>query len=123
MVAEDNGSQMVVKWLSKKKYHGDKPYTEYLSNSLTNLFRPCDNIEIELLKSELNINKCSGPDGIPINIFHLIKTIISEPSSKIFNTSILTGQYINKLNLTITIPIFKKGCWFLTIDPSHFYLI
>ena len=72
--------------LSKKKYFGDKPYTEYVSNALPNsfVFRLCDNIEIELLISELNINKCSGPDGIPIKILHLIKSIISEPLSKIF---------------------------------------
>ena len=75
--------------LSKKKYFGAKPYTEYLSNSLPNfVFRQCDNIEIELLISEFNITKCSGPNGIPIKILHLIKSIISEPLRKIFNTSI-----------------------------------
>ena len=44
--------------LSKRKYYGDKPYTEYLSNSLLNsfVFRSCDKIEIELLISELKIN-------------------------------------------------------------------
>ena len=61
-------------------------HTECLCNSLPNsfVFRPCDNIEIELLISELIINKCSGPNGIPIQILHLIKSIISEPQSKIF---------------------------------------
>ena len=104
--------------MSKKKYFGAKPYTEYLSNLLPNsfVFRLCDNIEIELLISELNINKCSGPNGIPIKILHLIKLIISEPLNKIFNTSILTGQYIDKLKLATTIPIFKKGSRLMVSD-------
>ena len=96
--------------LSKKKYYGDKPYTEYLSNSQLNsfVFRSCDKIEIELLISELKINKSSGPNGIPIKILHLIKSIISEPLSIIFNNSIITGKYIDKLKLVLTIPIFKE---------------
>ena len=102
--------------LSKKKYNGNKPYTEYLFNSLPNsfVFRTCDKIEIDLLISELNINKCSGPNGIPIKILHFIKEIISEPLSKIFNTSILTK--LTKLKLARTIPIFKKGSRLLVSD-------
>ena len=76
---------------------------------LTHLFLELDKIEIELLISDLNINKCSGPNGIPTKILHLIKEIISEQLSKIFNTSVLTGQYIDKLKLSRIIPIFKKG--------------
>ena len=42
--------------LSKKKYNGDKHYTEYLSNSLPNsfVFRTSDKIEIELLDKVIN---------------------------------------------------------------------
>ena len=100
------------------KYYGDKPYTEYLTNSQLNsfVFRSCDKIEIELLISELKINKSSGPNGIPIKILHLIKSIISEPLSIIFNNSIITGKYIDKLKLASTIPIFKKGSRILVSD-------
>ena len=103
--------------LSKKKYYGNKPYTD-LSNPLLNsfVFRSCDKIEIELLISELKINKSMGPNGTPIKIIHLIKSLISEPLSIIFNNSILTGKYINKLKLAITIPIFKKGSSLLVSD-------
>ena len=73
------------------------------------VFRPCDKEEIERLITEINVNKSTGPNGIPTEILHLIKSIISEPLSKIFNTSITTGQYIDKLKLAKTIPIFKKG--------------
>ena len=69
------------------------------------MFRSCDKVEIELLISELKINKSSGPNGIPTRILHMIKTIISEPLSKLFNTSVLTGQYIDKLKLAKTIPV------------------
>ena len=111
--------------LSKKKYFGAKVYTEYLFNSLPHsfVFRPCDNTEIRLLISELNINKCSGPNGIPIQIFHLIKSIISEPLSKIFNTSMLTGRYIDKLRLAISIPTFKKGSRLMVSDYRPISLI
>ena len=111
-------STIADKLLSEKKYYGDKHYTDYLSNPLPNsfVFRSCDKIEIELLISELKINKSSGPNGIPIKILHLIKSIISEPLSIIFNNSILTGKYINKLKLSITIPIFKKGSRLLVSD-------
>ena len=111
-------STIADKLLSEKKYYGDKHYTDYLSNPLLNsfVFRSCDKIEIELLISELKINKSSGPNGIPIKILHLIKSIISEPLSIIFNNSILTGKYINKLKLSITIPIFKKGSRLLVSD-------
>ena len=33
------------------------------------MFRSCDKAEIELLISELKINKSSGPNGIPTRIF------------------------------------------------------
>ena len=104
--------------LSKKKYNGNKTYAEYLKRPLSNsfVFRPCDKIEIELLISEININKSTGPNGIPTKILHLIKSIISEPLSKIYNTSITTGQYIEKLKLAKTIPTFKKGSRLLVSD-------
>ena len=96
----------------------------HILNSLPNsfVFRPCDNIEIELLISEL-INKCSGPNGIPIKSLYLIKSIISEPLSKIFNTSILTGHYIDKLKLAVTIPIFKKGSRLMVSDYQPISLL
>ena len=111
--------------LSKKKYYGDKPYKEYLSNSQLNsfVFRSCDKIEIKLLISELKINKSLGPNGIPIKILHLIKSIISEPLSIIFNNSIITGKYIDKLKLALTIPIFKKGSRLLVSDYQPISLL
>ena len=66
-------------------------------------------MEIDLLISKLDINKSTVPNGIPTKILQLIKPILSEPLSKIFNNSILTGQYIEKLKFAETIPIFKKG--------------
>ena len=97
--------------LSEKKYHGNKHYSVYLTNPIPNsfVFRPCDKMEIDLLISKLDINKSTGPNGIPTKILQLIKPIPSEPLSKIFNNSILTGQYIEKLKFAKTIPIFKKG--------------
>ena len=73
-------------------------------------------MEIELLISKLDINKSTGPNGIPTKIQLLIKSILSEPRSKIYNNSILTGQYVEKLKFAKTIPIFKKGSRILVSD-------
>ena len=73
-------------------------------------------LKLNFLISELKINKSSGPNGIQTRILHMIKTIIYEPLSKISNTSVLTGQYIDKLKLAKTIPVFKKGSRLLVSD-------
>ena len=90
----------------------------YLTNPIPNsfVFRPCDKMEIDLPISKLDINKSTGPNGIPTKILQLIKPILSEPQSKIFNNSILTGQYIEKLKFAKTIPILKKGSQTLVSD-------
>ena len=41
---------------------------------------------------------------------------MSEPLSLIFNNSLLTGKYIDKLKLALTIAIFKKGSRLLISD-------
>ena len=46
----------------------------------------------------------------------IIKPILSEPLNKIYNNSILTGQYVEKLKFPKTIPIFKKGSRILVSD-------
>ena len=104
--------------LSGKRYHGNKHYSVYLTNPIPNsfAFRPCDKLEIELLISKLDINKSTGPNGIPTKILLLIESILSEPLSKIYNNSILTGQYVEKLKFAKTIPIFKKGSRILVSD-------
>ena len=103
--------------LSGKKYHGNKHYSVYLTNLIPNYFafRPCDEMEIELLISKLDVNKSNGPNGLPTKILLLIKSILSEPLSKIFNNSILTDQYVEKLKFAKTIPIFKKGARILVL--------
>ena len=82
-------------------------------------------MEIELLISKLDINKSTGPNGIPTKILLLIKSILSEPLSKIYNNSILTGQYVEKLNFLKLFQSLRKDQEYLsqTIDQFLFYRI
>ena len=104
-------STIADKLLKNRKFHGNKSFTEFLTNPLANsfAFRPSDDIEIQLLITELNINKSTGPNGIPTKILQMIKGIISQPLSKIYNASIISGRYLDKLKLSKIIPTFKKG--------------
>ena len=97
--------------LKDRKFQGNKSFTDFLTNPLPNsfAFRPCDDMEIQLLISEMNINKSTGPNGIHTKILQMIKCIISQPLSNIYNASIVDGKYIEKLKLSKTIPTFKKG--------------
>ena len=97
--------------LNERTYHGNKTFDEYLNNPLPNsfAFRPCDENEIKIIISQLNSNKSIGPNGIPTKILQIIKSIIAKPLSMIYNTSIISGQYIEKLKIAKAIPTFKKG--------------
>ena len=53
-------------------------------------------------------NKASGPNSIPNNILLLVKDIIANPLADIFNLSVSTGIYIDKLKISKIIPIFKE---------------
>ena len=64
-------------------------------------FRSSDEKEILTLISKFSTKKAIGLNGIPTDISQYINKIIAK--------SILTGQYREKLKISKTIPIFKKG--------------
>ena len=99
------------KILKDRKYSGRKSHQDYLKNPLPNSFviRECDRLEVENLISSIDKRKCTGPNSIPTNILIMLKSDISTQLSKIFNLSLLSGVYPNKLKISKTIPIFKKG--------------
>ena len=99
------------KILKDRKYSGRKSHQDYLKNPLPNSFviRECDRLEVENLISSIDKRKCTGPNSIPTNILIMLKSDISTQLSKIFNLSLLSGVYPDKLKISKTIPIFKKG--------------
>ena len=55
-----------------------------------------------------NINKASGPNGIPVKILKDMKSEISVPLSTSINLSLSTGIFPTYLKLAMFMPIFKK---------------
>ena len=99
------------KILKDRKYLGSKTHRDYLKNPLPNSFviRECDRLEVENLISSIDKRKSTGPNSIPTDILIMLKSDISIHLSKIFNLSLLSGVYPDKLKISKTIPIFKKG--------------
>ena len=56
-----------------------------------------------------NWKKTTGPNSIPTDILHQLKTEISYPLSIIFNISLNTGTHPELLKPAKVIPVFKKG--------------
>ena len=69
----------------------------------------CDEANIKLIISSLDIWKSYGPNSIPTEILHLLKEDISQPLKILFNLSFSTGEFPDLLKIAKTIPIFKKG--------------
>ena len=96
--------------LKKKKYNGNRLFTDYLktSNDSTFFITPTDEWEIKSLILSLNENKSNGPNSIPNEIFSKVAPILSKPLSNICNHSFSTGIYPEKLKIAKIIPIYKK---------------
>ena len=97
--------------IKERKYEGNNSHTEYLSNPSEQTFAiyECDKIEIEYIIQTLNPRKAIGPNSIPTDILHLLKTEISYPLSVIFNISLRTGTHPELVKTAKILPIFKKG--------------
>ena len=97
--------------LKERKYEGNRYFAEYLHNPSDYTFAvyECDKTEIENIIQTLNPRKATGPNSIPTDMLHLLKTEISYPLSIIFNISLITGTHPELLKTAKVIPIFKKG--------------
>ena len=97
--------------LKKRKYAGNKSFSDYLQNPLCNsfAFQLCDELEISSIIKSLKSNKASGPNSIDPNILSLLRDDISNPLCKLFNLSFSTGKHPDLFKISKTIPIFKKG--------------
>ena len=70
------------KILEKRKYEGTKTFRDFLSNRMVEnfVFKDCDEEEIKLIISSLNVAKSSGPNSIPTNILLFAKRLYMYPT-------------------------------------------
>ena len=88
----------------------DESVTNYLGQPVNNTFSFFPVIANDIL-DEINLlpnNKASGLYSCPVKLLKLGGKLISEPLSLIFNKSIETGIYPNKLKIAKIIPIHKS---------------
>ena len=66
--------------------------------------------EQEVLRTlnSLDPNKSTGPDGIPIKLLKLIALLIAKPLAQLFNKSLESGKFPNKMKEANIRPIFKN---------------
>ena len=102
--------------LNKRKYNGNKLFSDFLKNRLANsfVFEPCTKEEIQIIILSLKTSKSYGPNSIPVSILHLLVDLISSHLETIFNISFVTGKHPNLFKLSKTIAIYKKGSKLLT---------
>ena len=80
--------------LYNRKYKGNKHFTEYFNNHMSNtfVFDLCGASEIYLF-IQLSVDKASGPTGFPTKILQMISREINSPLSKICNIAVTTGTH------------------------------
>ena len=65
--------------------------------------------EVELTLKSLDINKATGPDGIPAKLLKETASIIAPSLCKLFNKSLHLGAVPEEWKLANVVPVFKKG--------------
>ena len=65
--------------------------------------------EIEQEIDNLKISKSTGPFGIPVKVFKILRNFLSAPLAYVINCSFSNGVVPDKFKLARVIPIYKKG--------------
>ena len=87
-------------------------FTEFLRDIDVNesfFFNPVTPEEVELEILQTPSNKSFGLYSFPINILKSSRCVLSSPLATIFNTSISSGTFPDKLKTSKITPIFKAG--------------
>ena len=84
---------------------------DYLKQRTTDsiFLQPIIYTEIEDIISSLQNGKSTGPFSIPIKVLKLLNPYISKQLAHIFNHSICSGIFPDRLKYAKVIPIHKKG--------------
>jgi len=109
-IAVDYFTNVAEEILKKRKYNGNKHFTDYLKNANPSSFfiKPTDPKEIESIINQLNTSKSVGPNSIPPKLIKQISHIISNPLANIFNKSFKTNVVPNLIKLSRIITLHKK---------------
>jgi hypothetical protein len=65
--------------------------------------------EVESVLQDFDVNKGSGPDGIPPIIFKNCASAFAKPLSLLFNRSMATSVFPDRWKVSYVTPTFKKG--------------
>lgn len=86
-------------------------FNETLEKSLPNSIALYDTTKEEILNEirNLNNNKCTGPDNIPVKILKLGGVLLSPILSNLLNKCMKTGIFPDILKTASITPIYKKG--------------
>jgi hypothetical protein len=64
--------------------------------------------EIESFLQDLDVNKGSGPDGIPPIILRNCASAFAKPLSLLLDKSMATSVFLDRWKVSYVTPIFKK---------------
>ena len=97
--------------IEKKIVKTNKKYYDFLTNPMEKTFSlyPTNPTEVEDHIKNLNVRKSVGPYSIPNQILKEFNSLFSIPISLIFNMSLESGVFPQKMKIALVIPIFKKG--------------
>ena len=96
--------------LQNQIHYNGLDFSKYLNERCNHSFfiTPTDKDEILKIITDISIGKACGPHSIPSDILHYIKDSISDPLSEIINLSFKEGIYIDNLEISKTIPVYKN---------------
>ena len=102
-----NVGRTIAKGIPRSK----KSYKDYLTNYIRKSFflYPTNENELSKIINELDNNKSTGPNSIPVSILKFNKDIFSVILSRIANLSFIQGVFPESLKTAKIIPIFKSG--------------
>ena len=111
--------QMYLIKFALKSLGQKKSPLDYLEHRTTDsiFLQPIIYTEIEDIISCLQNGKSAGPFSIPIKVLKLLNPYISKQLAHIFNHSICSGIFPDRLKYAKVIPIHKKGP---STDPSNY---
>ena len=83
------------------------PLTENRCNSF--FFKPITTADILAHIQQLNVNKCAGPEEIPIRVIKMSSPVIAPILELLFNKCLTNGSFPRSLKIGKIVPIHKKG--------------
>ena len=78
-------------------------------------FKPITTTDILIHIQQLNVNKCAGPEDIPIKIVKMCASVIAPVLELLFNNSLISRMFPSSLKMGKIVPIHEKGA-----TPDHY---